>query len=820
MLLNTAWLLEYLEPPCSESDLLRAFLHMGLEVEAIHPLARELEHIRIGFIRDKTPLPGTDGMFICRAEVGPGETLQVVCASEHPIEIGWGVPIARGGTKLPTGIPIKSGTFHGALSEGMICLDSELGMLASGSGLQVFRDEAAIGQRLVDLIDIQYSILDVKATANRPDWLSLIGIAREVAAVLGLSLKLPPSPVEEAGASTASLAKVEIKEPALCRRYVCRLIKGVKIAKSPAWLSSRLRSSGSNPINNVVDVTNLVMREWGQPLHAFDFHTLSGAQIIVRKMLPSESLELIDGTWLSGQSQLRPDGLKDPDGSHETAKSIIISEETAPLVIADAERPVALAGIMGGRATQINNETVDVLLEAAYFDPVQIKKSLRELGLNSTDASYRFERGMDPNETLEMAIERAASLIVLVAGGTIAREPLDVYVNKMERKTFQLTPERVSSYLGTPVSDSTIKDCLQRLEMKCSDDLVVEVPTRRVDVNNPVVLIEDVARLTGYDQIPLTRPVGNLTSGKRNSLDVFRRRVMLFLADSGFLESRNLSLESPKLILEFSREVEDAVALVNSREEISLLRKSLLPGLLETIGRNARRDAENYRYFELDRTFRRAPDSPSQSWTVAAVAGGLTRDVDWSASKLKLNFFHMKGVVESLFETVDIKGVTFRPASRPGFMEGQTAEVLSGSRVLGVVGAIDGELLSSRKIKESVYAFELSVESMMEASGGVQTFQDIPRTPAVVRDIAVVLDTSIPYAKIEERILEAGGVLLESARCIDVYEGKNIENGNRSISVRLRFRDPQRTLEANEVSLAVDHVISILTQQYGAKLRQ
>lgn len=918
MLVNTSWLLEYLEPACSESELLKAFVHMGLEVEAIHPLAQGLDSITIGFIRDKAPLPGTDGMYICRAEVEPGKTLQVVCASEHPIEVGWGVPVARGGTKLPTGIPVKSGRFHGVMSEGMICLDSELGVLARGTGLQVFHDESALGRRLVDLIEIPGSILDIKPTANRPEWLSLVGIAREVAAVLSLSLKVPAPSVEEAAQPAASQVKVEVAEPSLCRRYMCRLIRGVKVAKSPAWLSSRLRTSGNSSINNVVDVTNFVMRELGQPLHAFDFKSLTGGQIIVRKMESSESMELIDGTWVGGSSLLRPSDLKDPLGlatklrnahdplsqylrerfspetqwllenhddsnepseafrdalvdelnrllgsaelfdekrfaqlsltattrgllerkpqgedrtrlnrllleeayPREVEKGVVVTEETKPLVIADAVRPVALAGIMGGKDTQIDDETVDVLLEAAHFDPAQIKKSLRELGLNSTDASYRFERGMDPNETIELALDRAAALIVQVAGGSVARGPVDEYVNRLEPKVFHLTSERVSSYLGITVSDSAIRDSLKGLGMKCSDDLTVEVPTRRVDVNDPVVLIEDVARLTGYDHIPLTLPVGRLTSGKRNPLDALRRRVTLFLSDDGFLESRNLSLESTALVLEFSHTVEDAVRLINSKEEMSVLRKSLLPGLLETISRNARRDAENFRYFELDRTFRQASGETVENWSVAAVAGGLTRDVDWSQGKTKINFFHIKGVVESLLETAGIAGATFRPASRPGFMEGQTAEISVRGNFLGVIGAVDKELLASHKVKEAVYAFEINLQSVLAASAESRSFTDIPRTPAVVRDIAVVLDTSVPYAEMEKRIREVGGFLLENLRCTDIYEGKPIERGQRSISVRLRFRDPQRTLSADEVSLAVDHIVDALTQEYNAKLRE
>lgn len=795
MLVNTSWLLEYLEPKCSESDLLKALVSIGLEIEAYHPLAEELEDIIVGFIREKTPISGAEGMYICRADIQKDKSLQVVCASEHPIEIGWGVPIAVGPTTLPTGIAIKRESFHGVLSEGMICLDGELGMLARGSGLQVFHDEpAAIGQKLVDLIDIPDTIIDLKVTANRPDCLGLIGMAREVAAVLGLSLKLPPFGVEESDELTKDLVDVNIEEPSLCRRYMCRVIKGVSIAKSPAWLSSRLKSTGSKPINNVVDVTNFVMREWAQPLHAFDLHTLNGPQIIVRKMRPSESIELIDGKVVSG--------------------------EKMPLVIADAERPAALAGIMGGRETQINDETVDVLLEAANFDSIQIKKSLKELDIKSTDASDRFQRGMDPNETLEKALERAASLIVQVAGGTITREPLDMYVNKLEPREFHLTSNRVNSYLGTNLSESTIKDCFERLGMRCSDELVVEVPTWRTDANNQVVLIEDVARLTGYDHIPLKQPNGNLTSGKRNALDSLRQKVTMFLANNGFLETRNIALESPQLISQFTHELEDTVKLANySKEDMSVLRKSLLPGLIETISRNMRREVENFRYFELDRTFRQSSGETIEKWMIAAVAGGLMYDIDWSVNKPKIDFFHLKGVVEILLESLGITQAYFQAATHPGFTEGQTAEIKIGENIIGVIGAISKELLTPRKIKESIYGFELNLESLLKASAGVKAFTEPPRMPPVVRDIAMVFDNSVLYSEIEKRIREVATNILEDVGCIDIYEGKHIQQNSRSVSVRLRFRDAQRTLSTDEVSLIVEHIIRTLEKEYGAKLR-
>jgi phenylalanyl-tRNA synthetase beta chain len=292
------------------------------------------------------------------------------------------------------------------------------------------------------------------------------------------------------------------------------------------------------------------------------------------------------------------------------------------------------------------------------------------------------------------------------------------------------------------------------------------------------------------------------------------------MASNGFLESRNISLESPQLVSEFSSEIDDAVKLVNSKEEMSLLRKSLLPGLLETISRNARRDAENFRYFELDRTFRKTSDKVVEKWVVAAVAGGLTYDIDWSANKTKIDFFQVKGIAQSLLETFGITPVTFHPEAHPGFTEGQTAEIKLGSEILGIIGAIDQELLTAYKIKESIYGFEMNLESMLKASAGVQAFKEVPRMPAVVRDIAMVFDNLVPYSEIEKRICDMGGNILEDVRCIDVYEGKHIQHGSRSVSVRLRFRDPQRTLSTDEVSLIIEYIIDTLKQEYSATLRE
>jgi phenylalanyl-tRNA synthetase beta chain len=403
---------------------------------------------------------------------------------------------------------------------------------------------------------------------------------------------------------------------------MCQLIRGVKVAPSPNWLQSRLLAIGSRPINNVVDVTNFVLYEWGQPLHAFDYRMLKGGRIVVRRMASNESIKLLNGKVVDGRQ--------------------------SPLVIADAERPVALAGIMGGGDAETNEATVDVLLEAAYFDPVNIRKTVRsiDLGLEAggTESSYRFERGTDPNTMLVGALHRASSLIAELSGGHVAGPPSDVYPQKRERRSFSLTTDMASGCLGTLISKDTIRESLRRLEMECSDDLVVKVPTWRVDVNDPVVLIEDVARHIDYDTIPTQPSATKPTIGIRCTPDRLRQVVVQHLIASGYLESRNPSLENPDAGAVLGSHGAGPIALLNpANREMSVVRRSLLPGLLKSAERNLRRGTTSVRLFEIDRVFWLEENQPKERWMAAGVAGGAVQEYDWRSGGAKLDFHHLKG---------------------------------------------------------------------------------------------------------------------------------------------------------------------------------
>jgi phenylalanyl-tRNA synthetase beta chain len=450
MNVNTAWLLEYLEPKCSHADLLDAFPRLGLEVEQTHELRAHLGAIRIGFVRRKEPVADAPGYHLCEVEVERGRVIPVVCASEHEIHEGWGVPVALAGTVLPTGRSIKAAPFHGVRSEGMICLDGEMGMLARGSGMHHFTDESLLGAPLPSVSDIPEYLLELNVLPNRPDFLGLIGIAREVAALLRLEL-LYPATYAESGAGAIAPVAVDIREPELCTRYQCGVIGDVRVAPSPPWLKARLLLAGMRPINNVVDITNYVLYEWGQPLHAFDFHKVAGSKVVVRRMAEGETIELLSGAIVGAHGQAGGKRLAAP-----------------PLVIADRERPLALAGVMGGRFAETAEATTEVLIEAAHFDPVLIRQTAQQVDLGTesrgTAASYRFERGTDPNSMLEGALARAVHLVAEVAHGKPRGRLVDCYPQHRDRRTFRVSPVRTSSCLGidVPVMSERCRSRYQR----------------------------------------------------------------------------------------------------------------------------------------------------------------------------------------------------------------------------------------------------------------------------------------------------------------------------------------------------------------------
>lgn len=796
MIVNTGWLLDYLSPKIPLPDLLAALPRVGLDVEAAHVLARELASVRVGFVRAKRPLEGTTDKFVLDVETAKGDVRQIICASAHPIEVGWGVPVALAGTELPTGVSIHEEHFHGVLSQGMVCLDGEMGMTANGSGLQVFRDEALLGEHLPEAMAITEALVHMKVYPNRPDCLGLVGIAREIAALLGLQLTLPeiPPPV----AASDKIVPVAIKDRIGCTRYTCQVISGVKVERSAPWMASRLLATGSRPINNVVDITNFVMKEWGQPLHAFDLQNVR-EKIVVRRFKKGESLRLLDG------------------------RTISTAEEVAPLAIADARAPMALAGIMGGEFSGIAEETADVLLEAAHFEPTNIRLSSRRLSVSS-DSSYRFERGTDPNETLDAARNRASALLFSDAGGQSAGPVVDVYPKRAKRAVFSLSSERVSGYLGIPVTREQVHASLTALGYECSENLKrIHVPTRRVDATDPVVLIEDVARVIGYEAIVPKAAAETPTSGKTSALDAARAAARACLTGNGFLELRGVPLEPLEGEAEFTQLPGASVVLQNPlNTDLARVRRSLVPFLVKTAALNARRRATTFRYFEIDKIFSRPSEDlasePAEHWALGILMGGAATDADWSTRR-ETDFFDLKGTVESVLEMLRAPRPLFEPTEIEGYLAGTAAGVMIGGERVGAIGQIAPEHLASRKILNAVFAAELFLGKLVAATLPTARYEPLPRFPGVFRDLSFIVKKSVSYAAMEGAIRASAGPYLEAVDCIDVFAGKGMVNDSRSMAVSMAFRAPDRTMASEEVAAAVEQVITHLGNTLGAELR-
>lgn len=793
MKFNTAWLLKYLDGSPSHDAVVECLPRAGLEVEVESKLSEALAPVVIGFVRAKEPIADAPGMFACKVEVQKGKIIDLLVGSDHEVKVGWGVPVAPAGTTLPTGKKVQAGKFHGVESHGMICLDGELGLLARDTGMQHWSDESMLGKRLVDVIDVPEYLLELKVLPNRPDCLGILGIAREVAALLNLKV-ITPAPVAVKPSGNEKLA-VEIRDPQLCSRFTGAIFRDVKVAQSPAWLKSVLLTAGMRPINNIVDITNFVMWETGQPMHAFDFDHLDGGQIVVRKLAEGEVFELLTGKKIDkrfGQ----------------------------PLCICDAKKPQALAGIMGGKFAETAEGTKNLMLEVAYFDPVHIRSNVKALkrvdGAGGTDASYRFERGVDPNDMLDYARHRAYGLIVELAGAKLAGEPTDVYPTKKLRSNFTLKADRVSRFLGMDVPASTIQSSLTKLGYEVDASLNVKVPTYRVDVNDPVVLIEDVARMIGYDAIPFKFAGSTPTRGQIGVTDRLRKHIAQQMVSQNFLETKNDPLEAESRSAGFLGKAPDAIVLQNAATaEMAVLRRTLLTGLCASAQRNIFRGAESVRLFEIDRAFR--VDALPGVWSLAGVVGGINESSTWRGAD-KVDFFVVKGLLEDLLESIGLPAITFKPAAHAP-MTTTCAEIRVGETLLGYVGELDSKAIKIERASFKLFVFELDIAPLEPYFIAPKAYHAAAKMPPVLRDLAIVVNQSITFSDLSATIRKAGGATLEKLELVDEYKGAQVPKDHRSLAFRLTFRDPTRTLTADEVAAMVDKIVTALKSEHLATLR-
>ena len=646
-----------------------------------------------------------------------------------------------------------------------------------------------------------HTVLEVGVTPNRPDWLCHLGVAREVAAIFDRELVLPSTELEEAGPDVQALTSIEIDDPQGCSRYSGKVLLGIEMGQAPDDIKARLESIGIRSISNVVDATNYVMMEMGQPLHAFDYNRLAENRIVVRKATPGEVMETLD----------------------EQKRELTDSD----LLICDGLGPVAIAGIMGGFNSEVSDGTKDLLLESACFDPPMIRRSAKRLGL-STEASYRFERGTDPKGTVT-AVDRLAFLIQKWAGGEVCQGTWDAHPRPEETMTVPFSMERVNAFLGLDIPEKEAISALEKLELapqkgsgkKNKDSWTVTVPGFRLDIYREEDIIEEVARIYGYDRIPVTMPTGRTVPVKADPLEALQAGVRRSLEGQGFSEAITYSFISREEIDELGLGGgPDPVALINPiSEDMTVMRPSVLPGLLRALRTNLSRRADEVRLYETGRVFLPCPDCelPEERLRVAGVMAGDRSSKSWYRGREESNFFDAKGVVESVLDSLGVGNLDFKEIQIPYLQPGQAAWVMAGETSLGVVGTIHPGLKDRYRVKGWAGMFELDLHHLASVETR-RTYSSIPQYPRVLRDLAVVVKSSIPSNEMEAYIFSAAQDLA-SVELFDLYQGKGVPEDSRSVAWSLTFQSSERTLTDDEVDASMNKIIAALEKNFGAKLR-
>lgn len=804
MLVSLKWLQELVEVDLPVVELVDRLDLTGTAVEAVHTAGEALEGVVVGRIVEKERHPEADRLWVTRVDVGGEEPLQIVCGAQN-FEAGDVVPVALVGATLPNGLTIKKAKLRGVKSEGMNCSADELGLGGDHSGIMILPADAPIGTPFAEYQGLADTILELEITPNRPDCMSVAGVAREVGAILGHPAKVPGSSPQESGEPVADGFAVEIEDPQLCSRYTARLIRNVKIGPSPAWLAERVQAAGTRSINNVVDITNYVMFELGQPLHAFDADTLakdaSGRVTIgVRAARDGEALRTLDG--------------QDRELTSDT------------LLITDASGPIGLAGVMGGESTEVSDTTVNILLEAASFSAGSISRTRRRLSLLS-EASARFERGVDA-AGCAAALDRAAALMAECASGEVAPGIVDAYPLPAEPRQLALRIPRLHAILGHPVTAEETSAILTRLGCEVTaagEELRVVVPTFRPDLEREIDLIEEVLRVFGMERVTPTLPagrgrVGGLTRGQR-----WRERIGATLRACGLNETMTYSFADPEDVARLRDELpegEVACELLNAMSaEQSVLRRSLLPGLLRSVSYNQRRGVTNVHLYEIGTTFAATPGrkQPKERTIVGGVLAGAWHDAEWNDPAVTLDFFDGKGVLEAVVHDLGATRFKVRPTERPFLQPGRAAEVLLGGEVAGWLGEVHPLVAETFDAAAPIVAFELDLAVLVRAAKDVKPFSDVPRFPAIDLDVALVVPEEVTAERLEQAARSAGGKLLESVRVFDVYRGKGVADGSKSIALALTYRSPERTLTTEEVESVHEKLVGKVAAAVGGERR-
>jgi phenylalanyl-tRNA synthetase beta chain len=798
------WLKEYVAFDWSPEELTERLTMAGVEVERVEKIGGTFDGVVVAQILASEKHPNADRLSVCRVNDGKGER-QIVCGAKN-YKVGDKVPLATPGTKLPNGLTIKESKLRDVLSQGMLCSTTELGLGKDADGLMILSPDAPVGKPFGEFLgsDVMF---DVEITPNRPDWLSVIGIAREIAALTGGQICFPKIELQETGDAVVGATSVQVDAPDLCPRYVARVIRGVKIAPSPDWLKTKLERVGLRPINNVVDVTNFVMLEIGQPLHAFDYNLLEGRKIIVRRAA-NEKMTLIDGS------------------EHQLTNEM--------LVIADGKKPVALAGIMGGKHSEISDSTTDVLLESAYFEPRNIRATSKKLGVAS-DSSYRFERGADIG-IADWASQRAAALIQQLAGGQVCRGAIDTLTKPIEKKRVSVRFEKINRMMGIEVASAQAQQFLNGLGLSVvehnAQQCVAEIPTFRVDIEREEDLVEEVCRIYGVDKIPPAAPSAKPSVSEYDeTVDAYNgiRHMMLGL---GFSEAINQTLiadtlvgaaSSPRLAESTSGEACATVKLQNAlAADQTVLRSSLLTGLLGNLRVNVSRRNDDVKLFEIGRVFASDGGKPNETTMLSLAMTGRRAPVYWEGAERdeKASFFDLKGAIEELAAQLDVQSLKFVVSQSASGLLARSAEIQVRGKAVGTCGLVSPVVARQFDLRDAAYVAEMQLDALLAAAAKIKRYEPLPMFPAIQRDVAMIVDETVTHAQVMSVIADFKNKLLVQTELFDVFRGKNIPEGKKSVAYSMTYRAAERTLTDDEVNKLHEKLKQLLKEKLGCEIRE
>lgn len=809
MLASIDWLKKYVDINVTPEELAEKLTRVGLEVESVNYLGAGLEGVVTGKVTQIERHPNSDHLWICMMDYGSGEIVQILTGAQnvHQDDI---VPVAVVGSQLPSGMKLKKAKMRELDSFGMLCSAEELGIDAKlllaeqRNGIFILPPDTPIGVDIKKILGLDDVVLDIDLTANRGDCTNIIGLAREAAAVLGTEFRMPDMSVQEtAGGNAAEMAKVDVQAADLCSRFAVRILKNIKIGQSPEWMQKHLRACGMRPISNVVDVTNYVMLELGQPMHAYDYDRVSGHTLIVRRAAEGEKLVTLDNQERSLDSSM--------------------------ITIADTEHAVGLGGVMGGLETEVTADTVNVMLEAATFNGPSIRRTSKALGLRS-EASGRFERGVDTVLT-HNALNRAAHLLEQMGACETVCGIVEAYPTEAQPAVVKVNPSAINTRIGVEIETGEMISILQKLQFEVheeGEDLIVTAPSWRYDVTCDADISEEIARMHSYDKIASHMPALPLVQGRQDVIEDVRDSVEDYLASVGLSEVMTYSFIHPcsfdKLELPADDERRRFIEVMNPiSDEFKVMRTTLVPSILSTVAYNLARQSESVKIFEVGRTYlpKALPltEFPVEKRVLCAAMSGKRNLLNWTEGKDNVDFYDMKGVVEGLLSKLQVTDYKLILATQPYLHPGKSCAIEYQGELIGYFGEVHPTVAANFELSSETYVLELAIEPLVAAAVKVPKYKHLPKFPGTSRDIAVVVPLEVSMRELEGVIRANAGELLTDAKVFDVYTGKQVADGCKSMAFNLTFQAGDRTLTDTEIDTVIKNVVDKVGEEYKAKLR-